>query len=133
MGNDLRYALRTLTKNRSFAAIAILSLALGIGANTAIFSVVDAVLLRWLPVKAPEQLYVVANLNSQGRQNPIWNYPDYCAFRDRSQSFLGLIAYSSTQPYGFSVQGESADRLASLAHGLLVSGNYFEVLGVQPA
>ena len=133
MGNDLRYALRTLNRNRSFAAIAILSLALGIGANTAIFSVVDAVLLRWLPVKAPEQLYVVANVNSQGRQNPVWNYPDYCAFRDRSQSFLGLIAYSSTQPYGFSVQGESADRPASLAHGLLVSGNYFEVLGVQPA
>ncbi|MGH8248592.1 MAG: ABC transporter permease, partial [Gammaproteobacteria bacterium] len=133
MGNDLRYALRTLARNRGFAAVAILSLALGIGANTAIFTVVDAVLLRWLPVRSPERLFVVANVNLQGRPNPIWNYPDYSAFRDRNQSFDGLIAYSSTSPYGFSVQGESADTPASLAYGLLVSGNYFEVLGVQPA
>jgi predicted permease len=133
MGNDLRYALRTLARNPGFAAVAILSLALGIGANTAIFTVVDAVLLRWLPVQSPEQLFVVARANTQGRPSPIWNYPDYVAFRDRSQSFEGLVAYSSTSPYGFSVQEESAVTGATLAYGLMVSGNYFKVLGVQPA
>src|SRR5262245_13643958 len=100
MGRDLRLALRTLARNPGFAAVAVLSLGLGIGANSALFTVVDAVLLRNLPVRAPEELYVVANNPSQ--PNATWNYPDYAAFRDRSASFQGLVAYSSLTPYGFS-------------------------------
>ena len=115
-----------------FTAIATLSLALGIGANTAIFSLVDALLLKMLPVSDPQRLFVVTGA-AAGRTNTAWTYPDYRAMRDYNRSFSGLIAYSGgSQASGFAMNstGEARTELASV---LLVSGNYFDVLGVSPA
>ena len=98
MWTDLRYALRTIAKNPGFAAVAVASLALGIGANTAIFTVVDAVLLRLLPVRSPNELRIVASPRDDGRMNTVWNYPDYAAFRDHGQGLQGLCAYPAPTP-----------------------------------
>src|SRR5712692_7616959 len=87
---DLRYALRALRSSPGFAAVAILSLALGIGANTAIFSLIDSVMLKTLPVSHPEQLIVVTNsLNKESFTNPIWEQ-----IRDRQDVFSSLFAYT---------------------------------------
>ena len=88
---DTRYAIRVLFLNTGFALVAILSLALGIGANTAIFSLIDTVLLRSLPVRDPQQLVVFA-LNPE-KPSVSMNYPDYVYFRDHNQSFSGVAAY----------------------------------------
>jgi putative ABC transport system permease protein len=127
--NDLRYAIRMLRKNPGFTAVAVLSLALGIGANTAIFTLVDAILLRWLPVQNPQELVVLARNPSQ--PNTAFNYPDYCFVRDQNRSYAGLIAFwrgdratSFSQP-----GGGDPSQLIKLS---MVSGNYFQVLGVQP-
>jgi predicted permease len=129
---NLRYAVRALKRTPGFTAVAMITLALGIGANTAIFSLVDAVMLKLLPVKAPEQLYFVQR---QGGHFASWsgNYPDYRAMREHNTVFEGLAAYSGfLDPLG--IQGGGADgRGADLAHGIFVSGNYFEILGVSPA
>jgi len=123
---DIRYALRMIWKTPGISAIAILSLALGIGANTAIFSLVDTVLLKRLPVKSPQELFLLAT-----GQNTSWNYPDYVAFRDHNQSFSGLAAYSSGVG-ALGMQLNSTDT-TELAYTLTVSGDYFGVLGVTPA
>ena len=127
---DLRYAARMLRKNPAFTAVAVLSLGLGIGANTAIFTLVDAVLLKTLPVKDPQQLYVLGR-NPQ-RPYYSWTYPDYAAARDYNTGFTGLIGYGGTGPYGFTT-GSTADAQTEVAKGVQVSGNYFQVLGVEPA
>src|SRR5580765_7971360 len=75
---EFRFAVRMIRKTPGSTAIAVMSLALGIGANTAIFSLVDAMLLKLLPVKAPQELYLVAA--NPTRPNTSWNYPDYSAF-----------------------------------------------------
>jgi putative ABC transport system permease protein len=90
---DTRYALRMLRQSPVFTAVAVGSLALGIGANTAIFTLVDAILLRWLPVQDPQELVVLARNPSQ--PNTGFNYPDYRFIRDQSRSYAGLIAFSS--------------------------------------
>ncbi|MCU1259597.1 MAG: hypothetical protein JWO80_2482, partial [Bryobacterales bacterium] len=131
--SNFRYALRMMRRNPGFSAVAVLSLALGIGANTAIFSIVDAVLLRWLPVKNPQELVVIATLNRDGTPGVSTSYPDYEAFRDRNHSFDGIIAYSGTGPFGFTVKGSAADRRTELVGAVMVSGNYFQVLGVESA
>src|SRR5450432_4210755 len=92
MLTDLRYAFRILAKNPAFAAVAILSLALGIGANTAIFTLVDYVMLRALPVRAPEQLAVLAR--NPEKPSTGFNYPDYVYIRDHNRSYSGVIASS---------------------------------------
>jgi len=127
---DLRYAARTMRKNPGFTAVGVISLALGIGANTAIFTLVDAVLLRMLPVKDPQQLYVIAR--NPERPNFSWTYPDYAASRDQSHGFTGVIAYGGVNPFGFQVASSGEPR-TEVAVGVQVSGNYFEVLGVEPA
>ena len=130
--DDLRYALRMMRNNAGFTTIATLSLALGIGANTAIFTLVDALLLKMLPVKDPQHLFVVTGA-SAGRTNTSWTYPDYVALRDYNRSFSGLIGYSGgAQAAGFAMQS-SAEARTELANGLIVSGNYFDVLGVSSA
>src|SRR5579862_8828866 len=101
MLSDIRYALRILRKNRAFAAVAVLSLALGIGANTAIFTLIDNVILRALPVRAPEQLAVLAE--NPDKPSVSFNYPDYLYVRDHSQSYAGLIATSEGSTNAFSV------------------------------
>jgi predicted permease len=128
---ELRYALRMIRKTPGASAIAVLSLALGIGANTAIFSLVDAMLLKLLPVRAPQELHQVAR-NMRGRPSVSWDYPDYCAFRDRNHSFTGLVATSSPGPLGLQMADFRADA-TELVYASHVSGNCFDVLGVEPA
>ncbi|HEX7049885.1 MAG TPA: ABC transporter permease [Longimicrobiales bacterium] len=126
--NDLRYTLRGLARNPGFAVVAVLTLGLGIGANSAIFSVVNAVLLRPPPqVREPERLVQLYTSDYSGPLYGASSYPDYEAFRDGADAFSGLAAY------GFRpVQLAIGDR-AELTAGELVSGNYFSVLGVTPA
>jgi macrolide transport system ATP-binding/permease protein len=121
---DLRYGVRTLWKKPGFTLVAVLTLALGIGANTAIFSFVNAVLLRPLPVAKPERLvYVFGGV----RTNPynVSSYPDYVDYRDRNKVFSELIAYS---PITLSLSGDDG---ADMVSGLIVTGNYFDALGVR--
>src|SRR5262245_40930469 len=91
---DLRYGLRTLRKSPGFTAVAVLSLALGIGANTAIFSLINALMLRMLPVKEPQELAVFycTNMLGTSHRSPGLNYPLYEMFRDRNRSFTGIFA-----------------------------------------
>ena len=118
LAQDTRYALRTLRANPGFAATAVLSLALGIGANTAIFSILNAVMLRSLPVEDPQRLVQVDS--SQGRfTNPIWEQ-----VRDHQQAFSGALAFS-TDRFDLAAGGES-----HFAEGLWASGDFFRVLGV---
>ena len=131
---DLRYGTRTLIKNPGFTVIAVLTLALGLGANTAIFSLTDQILLRLLPVENPKELVV---LRSPGpKQGRVWSdgdsassfsYPLYKEVRDNNNVFAGLLARFAVP---LSVAGEGQ---TERANGELVSGNYFEVLGVRPA
>jgi predicted permease len=131
---DLRQALRNLAKNPAFTVIAVLTLALGIGANTAMFSLTDQVLLRQLPVRKPAELVI---LSSPGPQNGrVWSdgtpgssfaYPEYKQIRDNNAVFSGLLGRFAIQ-VNVAGQGES-----EMANGELVTGNYFEVLGVKPA
>src|SRR5262245_31701097 len=125
--NDLKFAFRQLLKNPGFTAVAVLTLALGIGANTAIFSLLDAVLLKTLPVKQPEQLVVVSPSapGQPGRGIP-FSYPVFREFRDKNAVFSGMFAYSGL-PLSMSGGGQTERVL-----GELVSGNFFSVLGLQP-
>ncbi len=133
MLKDIRYALRTLMHAPLFTVAAVLSLALGIGANTAIFSLFDQVLLRSLPVRAPRELVIL----STHYQAPGWmmadnmfgsfSYPMYRDLRDRSTVFSGVIARTGTG-VNFSA-GDQTERIGVE----IVSGNFFSVLGVQAA
>lgn len=119
LAQDLRYALRALAANKGFTAAAILSLTLGIGANTAIFSIVNAVMLRSLPVADPHQLVEMRFGNSAFLTNPIWE-----AVRDSQQAFSGVLAYSPDR-FDLATGGES-----HFAKVTWVSGDFFHVLGV---
>ncbi len=95
MIQDLRYAVRMLRKHPSFTLIAVITLALGIGANTAIFSVVDKLLVRSLPVKEPQQLALVSGETVNPKfMNNIFSYPDYVDYRDQNEDFSGLLAFA---------------------------------------
>jgi predicted permease len=123
---DVRYALRTLRRNPGFAATAILSLALGIGANTAIFSLIDALLLRWLPVRDPQQLVEVM-IFQNGKRSDSFSYPAVRALAEQKQIFSGLCGFSSLI---FNVGPRDA---VERTPGAWVSGEYYETLGLQPA
>jgi predicted permease len=128
---DIRYSVRMLRLSPGFTAVAVASLALGIGANTAIFSLIDTILLKWLPVESPQQLVVIAR--NPKDPNPGFAYPDYEYFRDHSQSYSGVVAFSGGfGQVGFTTGGNSSQG-AQLVSVALTSGNYFRVLGVKPA
>ena len=122
---DVRFGFRQLRKNPGFTAVAVFTLALGIGANTAIFSVVNAVLLRPLPVKAPEQL-VALNNAGVGHRFPAFSYPNYRDLRDQTRVLSDLLGYRFA-PVGLSHEGVN-----QRVWCYLVTGNYFQALGVQP-
>jgi predicted permease len=129
MLRDIRFAARTLLNAPGFTIVVVLTLALGIGANTAIFSLTDQLLLRLLPVADPQQLVMFENPGPfQGRtnNNNTFSYPMYRDFRDRNTVFSGIIA-SFTPSLTL-----TADGAAERVNGELVSGNYFDVLGVRP-
>jgi predicted permease len=132
---DLRYALRQLRKSPGFTLVAMTILALGIGANTAIYSLLDQVLLRSLPVKDPDRLVMLqfegsdsGHVSSWGGDDHLYfSYPMYRDLRDRNTVFDGMIARTPAQ-VGVQYHNES-----KLAMAELVTGNYFDVLGVRPA
>src|ERR1041385_4421554 len=126
MMQDVRYAVRMLAKSPGFLAAVVLSLALGIGANTAIFSLIDAVLWRMLPVKDPRSLMVAARSRGTAVEAG-FSYPQYRSMRDHSDA-AEVAAYSPAR-LNISVNGS----LEPTAQGQLVSGNYFSLLGVNPA
>ncbi len=125
---DVSFALRGLARNPGFAGVAVLTLALGIGANTAIFSLVDTVLLRRPAVESPEELVTVYTTCRDGEPRCASSWPDFRDYREQTSSLAGLAAYSWVP---LSVGGETSQ--ATLATGQPVSGNYFELLGVGPA
>ncbi|HET7748220.1 MAG TPA: ABC transporter permease, partial [Terriglobales bacterium] len=131
---DLRYGARMLLKSPTFTVIAVLMLALGIGANTAIFSLTDQVLLRELPVQKPQQLVILrspgekpGHTSSDSDSATSFSYPLYKDLRAQSHVFSGLLARYAVP---LNVAGQGSTERAS---GELVSGNYFEVLGIPPA
>ena len=124
---DLRWAIRSLRRTPVSSGIAVLSLALGIGANTAIFSMINALLLRTLPVPSPQELRFVVSNPAEPRVS--WNYPDYVAFRDGTN--MPLAAASGVREIGFQPSAGAAD-VAELAKNQFVSGNYFATMGVSP-
>ena len=95
--DDLRFGLRALAKNRGFALAAILSLALGIGANTTVFTLLNAILLRPLPVSEPDRLAAVNTVDASNPGILPCSYPNYKDYRDRNQVFSALILYSPIQ------------------------------------
>src|SRR3979409_866656 len=128
MIQDVRYAIRTLLTAPAFTIVVVLTLALGIGANTAIFSLTDQVLLRLLPVTSPGQLVVLDGPGAfRGRtfNNGTFSYPMYRDFRDQSTVFDGVLARFPA-PVTLLTNAR-----AGRVSGELVSGNYFDVLGVR--
>ena len=123
---DLRYAIRSMLKTPGFTAVAILSLALGIGANAAIFSLVNAILFRPLPVSNPARLVEVTPTR-EGSGFGSFSYPLYRDFRDQNEVFDALAVYRFA-PMSLSREGNN-ERI----WGFIVSGNYFDMLGVKPA
>ena len=122
---DIRYALRTLIKNPVFTAVVLMTLALGIGANTAIFTLVDAVLLRPLPVENPEELTDVWTTCRRGFPYCSSSYPDFLDYRERNQAFSDMAAFT-----GANVtlrDGDGSRRIRAM----LTTGNYFSLLGVH--
>ena len=125
---DIRFATRLLRKNPGFTAVAILTLALAIGANTAIFSVVNGVLLRPLPFPEPERLFQVIRRHRGGDQ-PSLSVPQYAFLSAQAQPFSGLTAFPALNS-GFNLSGEG---LPERVLGARVTRPFFEVLGVPPA
>ena len=124
MLKDISYAVRGLVNRPGFVAVAVITLALGIGANTAIFSLVNAVLLRSLPVDQPHQIVSVA-LRAKGDAMSAFSFPNYRDFRDRNDVLSGLLVYRFV-PLSLSRSGAN-----ERVWGFEVSGNYFDVLGVN--
>jgi predicted permease len=124
---DIRYALRSLGKTPGFTLAVVLTLSLGIGANTGIFSMINALLLRDLPqIKRPNELLLIGRtVDNEGFDT--FSYPDYVDLRNQTRTLQGVAAFTTVPVH---VTGESA---TERARGALVSGNYFEVLGTSPA
>lgn len=120
---DVRFSLRVLRKSRGFTIVAVLTLALAIGANAVVFSVLNALILRPLNVPRPESLYTIEHGSDKSLA---LSYPDYLDLRDRNRSFEGLAAYNNSQA------GLDTGENPSRAFVDEVTGNYFDVFGIQP-
>ena len=125
--SDLRFGMRQLARNPTFTIIAVISLALGIGANTAVFCIVNALLLRPLPVTEPDRLVSIASTLG-GEANPLWtSWPNFKDFRERSRSFTGMAAHAN-RPLTLGVRGVGEPEQI---YGQMVSGNFFDLLGIE--
>src|SRR5207249_4287398 len=122
LAQDTRYAFRVLRKSPTFTSIAVVSLALGIGVNTVVFSVLNALVLKPLPIAGPERVYFV---NNSGHTSQ--SFPNYRDIRDRNYVFESLFAYRIAQ------MALDDDSGAHRVWGYLVTGNYFDALGIKPA
>ena len=119
---DIRYSLRVLAKSPGFTSVAVLTLALAIGANAVVFGILNALILRPLNVPRPESLYGIQREDGWGYQS----YPDYLDLRDRNRTFDGVAAYT------ISAAGVDTGNTPARTWLYEVSGNYFDVLGIQP-
>ncbi|GMR24426.1 MAG: hypothetical protein BMS9Abin37_2971 [Acidobacteriota bacterium] len=124
---DLRYALRTLVRQPGFAVVAAMSLALGIGLNTTIFSVVNAVLLKDLPIEAPDRLVEIYTGLSEDFPHLTTSFPDLVDVRAEADLFEGLAAHAMVRGI------VTNDGRSELVAGEVVTANYFDLLGVRPA
>ena len=129
---DLRFALRTFRRTPGFTVVAVLTLAVGIGANTAIFSAVNAMLLRPLPFAAPERLMAVSlvvppRYGESGSDDMVWSYPKFTAFRDAQPVYSDLTLYTDVQ---FTLRGDGE---AERVDGEITDAGYLTTLGVRPA
>jgi hypothetical protein len=122
MIHALKIALRNLRRSPGFVVTAIVTLALGIGVNAVVFSVLDAVVLRPLNVPHSQNLYLV-----QRMRYPTQSYPDYADLRDRNRTFSSLMGFNMIGPVGVTTGGSP-----SVAWPYLVTGNYFDAVGVRP-
>src|SRR5437016_4332315 len=130
--NDLRFAFRQLLKSPGFTAVAVLTLALGIGVNTSVFTLFYSVAMRPLPVKEPEAI-VNVYVDFTGKfsrevhgSRYMVSYPEYVNYRDKVGAFSGFVAYAEV---GMTLSGTENEKVS----GLLVSDNYFSVLGAEVA
>src|SRR5450755_2191845 len=126
LAQDLRFAIRTLRKSPAFAAAVILTLGLGIGANTAIFSLIDAIILRTLPVRNPGQLFFLEAVGPRGTRES-FSPEIFEEVRDHNQSMSGVFAFDTIRLKA------TVDGRPEVVWGMSVSGNFFDLLGVRPA
>ena len=137
LSQDIRYAVRQFRRNPGFTLVAVLTLALGNGANTSVFTVLNGLLLKMLPVKDPQQLAVVGDptrASSRSNGTPrmdVFSYPLYKELRDHASLFEGLCAAATD--HHIEVDSGNALLPDQKINGRMVSGNYFSVLGMQPA
>src|ERR1700690_120203 len=127
--NDVRYALRLMRRSPGFTAVAVLALALGIGANTAIFSLFNTVMLRTLAVEHPEQLVEILQKYPGEPRGGYWSWPSYEHFRDHNHVFSGLTGTGFDNLSHVRTEGSEPETLIQEN----VLGNYFQVLGLKPA
>ena len=127
LAQDARYATRSLRKSPALAAVVVLSLALGIGANTAIFSLIDAVMLRMLPVEKPQELMEITRRIGAGPGGNSFTNPLWEALREQQDVFSSMLAWSTSR---FDLAQGGA---AQYVNGMFVSGDYFRALGIRPA
>jgi hypothetical protein len=131
MFQDLRFGVRMMLKNKGFTTVAVITLALGIGANTAVFTLINALLLRPLSVANPHEL-VVINARTQGRPSNI-SFPMYRDLRDRQEVFSGILAGAGENIIRLTIPDGSATVEVDNVRASLVTANYWSVLGVRPA
>ncbi len=132
MLNDLRYAFRTLRQNPGFALTAIGSIALAIGANSAIFSFQDGILFRPLPIERPSEVVTITSRPPSGFPEA-FRYADFVELRDKNRSFEGLVAYRLVATAFTRDEAPGKSSPPEIKTGFMVSGNFFDLLGVKPA
>lgn len=130
--SDLRYGMRGLRKSPGFAAVVIVTLALGIGANVAVFSLIDAVMLRSLPVEDPDQLLTLVKMGPDGRSGLSFSYPGYLEFQNATDGVADLLATSRVGRSQVQMGAGEGRGVPEDVFTEFVSGSYFDVLGVTP-